>query len=190
MKKNHIYCFVLMILFCQFATLFASAQTTQPVIAYVSIEGAKSGQFKGNATTEGNEGKIECIGFRNLVTVPHDPESGKSNGKRQFTPIVIIKNIDYSSPQLLMSAFTNETLKSVVIEFTKKNSSGGQSTYYRITLTNASISQISQYGGIALSDGINLNNNGNMFEEVSISFENIAVENLVGNTSAADNWKR
>jgi type VI secretion system secreted protein Hcp len=189
MKKNHIYHFVLMLFCCQFAALFASAQTTQPVIAYVSIDGAKTGQFKGNATSEGNEGKIECIGFRYLVAVPHDAENGKSTGKRQHNPIVLIKNIDYSTPQLLQSASANESLRTVVIEFLKKSADGRQNIFYRITLTNASISQISQYGGVALADGINLNGNGNLFEEVSLTYQSITVENLIGNTSATDDWK-
>jgi type VI secretion system secreted protein Hcp len=191
MKKNHFYRVVLSALFCLFATLFASAQTSQPVIAYLSIEGAKTGIFKGNAVTEGNEGKIECIGFRYGVTIPHDVESGRSSGKRQHSPIVIIKSIDYSSPQLLQSAYSNEVLKNVTIEFLKKDREGRTSSYYRITLTNATISQISQYGGIASADNtINLNNNGGMYEEVSLTFQSIEFDHLIGNTSAVDNWNR
>jgi type VI secretion system secreted protein Hcp len=191
MKKNHFYHVVLLVLFCQFATLCASAQTSQPVIAYLSIEAAKTGIFKGNATTEGNEGKIECVGFRYGVTIPHDVESGKASGKRQHSPIILIKNIDYSTPQLLQSAYSNEILKNVVIEFLKKDREGRTTTYYKITLTNATISQISQYGGIASPDNaINLNNNGNMYEEVSLTFQSIQFDHLVGNTSAIDNWNR
>jgi type VI secretion system Hcp family effector len=92
---------------------------------------------------------------------------------------------------LLQAAYTNENLKSVVIEFHKK-SSGGQpgNITYRITLTNASISLISQYGGTALPDSNgNLVNNGNMAEEISLNFQNIVVENLIANTSATDDWK-
>src|ERR1700733_6285930 len=183
MKKYHFYHFLVLLVIFQFAALFASAQTTQPVIAYASIEGQKSGIFKGNAITEGNEGKIECIGFRYLISVPHDMESGRASGKRQHTPIVLIKNIDYSTPQLVQAAGTNEILKSVVIEFYKKTSDGRQQLYYRITLTNASISQISQYGGTALGDsGYNMNSTGNTYEEVSMTYQNIQFEHVIGNT--------
>jgi type VI secretion system secreted protein Hcp len=191
MKKNQLYRFALLIFLCLFATLFASAQTSQPVIGYVTIQGTKTGQFRGNSISEGNEGKIECIGFRYSVSVPHDTESGKSNGKRQHSPLVIIKNIDYSTPQLLQAAYNNETLKTVVIEFYKKSSNGQSTTLsHKITLTNASISLISQYGGTATPDNnSNQVNNGNLVEEISFTFQNIVFENLVANTSAVDDWK-
>ena len=191
MKKHHFYHFLVLFVLCQFTALIASAQTAQPVIAYASIEGQKSGIFKGNAITEGNEGKIECIGFRFLISVPHDPESGRSSGKRQHMPVVLIKNIDYSTPQLLQAATTNEILKSVVIEFYKKASDGRLQLYYRITLTNASISQLSQYGGTALGDsGYNMNSTGNTYEEVSMTYQNIQFEHVIGNTAASDDWNR
>ncbi len=190
MKKNHFYSFVLSVLMCQFIPLFASAQANQPVIGYVTIQGEKTGQFKGNGTSEGNEGKIECIGFRYSVTVPHDAESGKSSGKRQHSPLVIVKNIDYSTPQLLQAAYNNEVLKTVVIEFNKKSSSGQATVFYKITLTNATISLISQYGGTASADNNgNLVNNSNLDEEVTLNFQNISFENLIGNTSVRDDWK-
>jgi len=191
MKRNHFYHFVLLILLCLLIPLFTSAQTSQPVIGYVTIQGEKTGQFKGNGISEGNEGKIECIGFRYSVTVPHDAESGKSSGKAQHSPFVIIKNVDYSSPQLLQSSYNNEVLKTVTIEFSKKSSNGSASVFYRITLTNATISLISQYGGTASSDNNGtLVNNTNLVEEVSLNFQKIEVENIVGNTSAVDDWKK
>jgi type VI secretion system secreted protein Hcp len=191
MKTNHFYHFALLIFLCQFATLFASAQANPPVIGYVTIQGAKTGQFRGNSVSEGNEGKIECIGFRYSVSVAHDAESGKPNGKRQHSPIVIVKNIDYSTPQLLQAAYDNEDLKTVVIEFYKRSSTGQSTLSYKVTLTNASISLISQYGGTASPDNNgNAVNNSNLAEEITLTFQNIVFENLVGNTSAVDNWRR
>ncbi|MDB5133784.1 MAG: type secretion system effector, Hcp1 family [Mucilaginibacter sp.] len=191
MKKNHFYHFALLVLLSQFATSFVLAQTNQPIIAYVSIDGTKTGVFKGNAVTEGNEGKIECIGFRYSVAVPHDVSSGRSSGKRQQSPFVIIKNIDYSTPQLLQAAYNNETLKTVTIEFTKKSADGRQTIAYRVTLKNASISLISQYGGTASADnGVNLTNNGSLFEEVTFTFQDIQSDHLIGNTTAMDSWTK
>jgi len=189
MKKNHFYHFALLILLCLLMPLFASAQTSQPVIGYATIQGEKTGQFKGNGISEGNEGKIECIGFRYSVTVPHDAGSGKSSGKAQHSPFVIIKNIDYSTPQLLQSSYNNEVLKTVVIEFSKKSSTGQPTVFYRITLTNATISLISQYGGTASPDNGTQLNSTYPVEEVSLNFQKIEIENTIGNTSAADDWK-
>ena len=191
MKKNRFYHFAILVLLSQFATSFVLAQTSQPVIAYVSIDGIKTGLFKGSAVTEGNEGKIECVGFRYSVTVPHDLGSGRSSGKRQHSPFVIIKNIDYSTPQLLQSAYTNENLKTVTIEFIKKAADGRQTITYKVTLKNASISLISQYGGTASADnGVSLTNNGNLFEEITFTFQDIQSDHLVGNTTAMDSWNK
>jgi type VI secretion system secreted protein Hcp len=190
MKKIHFYSFMLAVVLCLFIPLFALAQTPPPVIAYVSIDGAKSGQFRGNSTAEGHEGKIECIGFRYAVTVPHDIGSGHSTGRRQHSPLVIVKNIDYSTPQFLQSAYSDEVLKTMVIEFFKKAADGRLTIYYKITLTNASISQISQYGGTSSPDGIsNMGNSTNPAEEITLTFQNITIEHLIGNTSAVDNWR-
>jgi type VI secretion system Hcp family effector len=92
---------------------------------------------------------------------------------------------------LLQAAYNNETLKTVVIEFYKKSSNGQSTTLsHKITLTNASISLISQYGGTATPDNnSNQVNNGNLVEEISFTFQNIVFENLVANTSAVDDWK-
>lgn len=191
MKRKQFYCLALLLLLSFFAIGFASAQTAPPIIAYVTIEGAKTGTFKGNAVTEGNEGKIECIGFRYSVAVPHDAASGRASGKRQHSPFVIIKNIDYSTPQLLQSAYNNEVLKSVLIEFVKKSADGKMSTFYKVTLTNASISLISQFGGTAQGDsGFNPNSTGGHYEEVSLTFQNIQIDHLVGNTSVVDGWNK
>ncbi|HEY8784303.1 MAG TPA: type VI secretion system tube protein Hcp [Mucilaginibacter sp.] len=188
MKRNQLYLFVLLILLCQFTALLASAQANQPVIAYVTIEGIKTGQFKGSGVAEGNEGKIECIGFRYSVSVPHDLGSGRNTGKRMHSPLVIIKNIDYATPQLLQAAYTNENLRSVVIEFYKKAADGRTFLSHKITLTNASISLISQYGGIVSAENSS-NNNGNGVEEVTLTFQKIEFENPVGNTMTEDEWR-
>jgi len=190
MKKIHFYSFVLPVILFLLVPLFTLAQTNPPVIAYLSVEGAKTGQFRGNSTAEGHEGTIECIGFRYAVTVAHDIGTGRSSGKRQHSPVVIVKNIDYSTPQFLQSSYSDEILKTVVIEFFKKASDGRLTVYYKITLTNASISQISQFGGISSPDGIsNTGNSTNAQEEITLTFQNITIEHLIGNTTAIDNWR-
>ncbi|TDX02095.1 type VI secretion system tube protein TssD [Dinghuibacter silviterrae] len=165
-----IYCFLLLLL----ATTVVTAQTL-PVIAYVTIQGNKQGTFKG--------GRIECVGFSYGISQPMDVGTGMVTGKRQHTPIVIVKRLDASSPQLLQAASSNESLKTVTIEFSRP---GEGKAFQTIKLTNASVVKINQYGGTASPE--KLLPNGNVLEEISFSFQKIEVTNVDGKTSASDDW--
>jgi len=163
-------------------TLFASAQS---VIAYMTIDGAKTGKFKGSSTGRGNEGKIECIGFNYSVSSPRDVASGQATGKRIHQPVRIIKPFDSSTPQLQNALYTNEVLKTVVIEFYKRSPTGMETPFYTITLANATISAIVQNGGTA-SEKVGMPNVPN--EEISFVFQKIEVNYKEGNISASDEW--
>jgi type VI secretion system secreted protein Hcp len=146
MKKNQFYLIVILVLVLQFPVLLAAAQT-DPTIAYVTIQSAKNGQIKGSATSKGNEGKIECIGFMYSVKIPRDASSGMATGKTQPGSIVLVKYFDNTTPLLMQAALTNEELTSVTIELYKKEPDGRLALSQTIKLTNAFISQISQYAG-------------------------------------------
>ncbi|HZX58203.1 MAG TPA: type VI secretion system tube protein Hcp [Mucilaginibacter sp.] len=151
MKKNQFYLLVMLVLVLQFPVLLAAAQT-DPVVAYVTIQSAKGGQIKGNATSKGNEGKIECIGFMYSVKIPRDASSGMATGKTQPGNIVLVKYFDNTTPLLMQAALTNEELTSVTIEFYKKEGDGRLVLSQTIKLTNAFISQISQFAGTISPD--------------------------------------
>jgi type VI secretion system secreted protein Hcp len=185
MKKNRHYQFLLIFLVCVLAAVYVKAQD-QPVIAYVTIQGTKTGAFKGSATIKGRQGQIECIGFTYAVTSPHDANTGQTSGRRQESPFVIVKHIDGASPELLQAAYTNEVLKTVTIEFTRGGGSGKNDIYQSIRLTNVTISRVSQYGGTTSPDKLIPNNNP--FEEIAFVFQKIEVSNVESKTTAADDW--
>jgi type VI secretion system secreted protein Hcp len=180
MKKNQIYRSLLLAGLLLTTTLFASAQS---VIAYMTINGVKTGQFKGGALTKGNENKIECIGFSYSVSSPHDAASGRVTGKRVEQPVRIIKSFDSSTPQLLQALYTNEVLKTVTIEFYKRSAAGLETPFYTITLTNATVSGITQNGGTASEKTTALPS-----EEISFVFQKIEITNIEAKTTAADDW--
>ena len=185
MKKNAYAYFSIWFLLFTFITLYVTAQPEQPVIAYVTIQGMKQGQFKGGAMGA-KQGTIECVGFSYSVQSPVDLASGMPTGKRQHSPVVIVKHLDGATPQLLQAAYSNEALKSVTIEFTKRGPDGRAMIYQTIQLSNASISRVSQYGGTASPDKL-IPNNG-ILEEISISFQKIEITNNDAKTTAADSW--
>lgn len=187
MKTKNFSLFALFFLLSLFTTLFTYAQ--QPVIAYISITGQKTGNFKGASVLRGTEGKIECVGFRYSVISPRNGTTGQVTGRATHTPVIVTKYIDAATPQLLQAVYTNENLPSVVIEFYKKSSSGQITTpYYKIKLTNASISMISQSGGTGSSD--KSSSNTTETEDISFTFQKIEIENPDAKTTAADDWIR
>lgn len=182
MKKNHVYRILLVAIVFQFAALVSSAQS---VIAVMTVDGAKTGKFKGTSTMRGNKGKIDCIGYGYQVSSPRDAATGLPNGKRQHQPIKIVKFIDASTPQFLESLYTNEVLKSVVIEFYKKEPDGRMQPTFVIKLTNATISQVNQSGGVSTPEKINP---GSVVEEISFTFQNIELTDQASKTTAVDSW--
>ena len=182
MKKKQIYRIVLLIGVSLFTSLIVSAQT---VIAYVTVTAATAGKLKGGAVSKGNEGKIECTGFRYSVSSAHDPATGQLTGRRTQQPVTIIKQFDSSTPQLLQALYTNEVLKTIVIEFYKRSPTGTEVLFYTVTLTNATISSIVQTGGTASDKA---STTGVPSEEVSFVFQKMEITNVEGKTSAADSW--
>jgi type VI secretion system secreted protein Hcp len=156
----------------------ASAATAGVVHIEMKITGHKIGVFKGDSSQKGHEDQILVSGYSFEVDSPRDAASGQASGKRQYKPIMITKELNGSSPQLLQAAATNEILTSVVINFYKSDRTGKQSNYYRVTLTDGSISSVHQY-----SSGATVN------EDVSFTFRKIEQEDLVAKTSFEDDWE-
>jgi type VI secretion system secreted protein Hcp len=146
----------------------------------VTIEGMKQGKFIGESTSKPHAGKIPALGFWYEVKSPRNVATGQASGKRQHFPVVITKEWGPASPMLFQALVSNELLKSVVFEFVQLSAQGIEDVYHQITLTNAAVSHIRQYldkpvGAFPL-------------EDIAFTFANIAIENKVGKTTAADSW--
>ena len=152
----------------------AAAAATQ---IYVKVTGAKQGVLKGDATTVARKDWIVVLQYDYELTSPRDPATGLATGKRQHKPVRITHMLDAASPQLLQAESTNEVLKTVVIEFVRPSIKGESSVYYRVTLTNASISDVTQTA-----------NDTAQTEQVSFTFQKIEQESIEGKTSWTDDW--
>jgi len=155
----------------------ASATAAGIVHMEMKITGHKTRVFVGDSNQKGHQDQILVSSYSFEVISPRDASSGLPTGKRQFKPLTITKELNGSSPLLLAALSTNETLTSVVINFFKTDKTGKQSNYYRVTLTNASISSVRQY-----SSG------GTVSEDVSFTFQKIQQDDLVAKTSFQDDW--
>ncbi len=54
--------------------------------------------IKGGCDVAGRECSIEFKGFQHNLFIPTDDATGKPTGTRQHSPMIIVKEFDYSSP--------------------------------------------------------------------------------------------
>ena len=149
---------------------------------YITINGQKQGQFKG----EGRQNQIVGVGFQYEVTSPRDAATGQATGRRMHKPVVITKEWDAASPQLFQALVTNENLPHVDLQFVRTAPDGREEAFYTIKLTNATITSIRQYTGVL--PGATNAADIHQLEEVSFTFQKIEVESTIGKTMATDDW--
>lgn len=155
-----------------------------PNAIYVIVEGTKQGVFKGENPRGDQKTAILALGFRYEVQTPRDPATGQPTGKRQHQPIVITKRLGPATPQLFAAMFSNEVLKSVVIEFARTNATGTEELDNIVTLTNATIVNIRQFTDRSLTP------DPQQLDEFSLSFQTIKIENKSGQTMGLDDLSR
>jgi type VI secretion system secreted protein Hcp len=123
---------------------------------YAAFHGTKQGTIKGGSSS--HHGWIEVLSISFGVESPLDQGTGRATGQRQHSPIVVVKQKDEASPQLLQACVTNEILNSVSLSFARPNSDGKEEVYQTIELTNGAIVGYKTFVG--------------QREEVTVKFEN------------------
>ena len=128
--------------------------------------------------------KAQIVGFETSIQTSGDAVTGMGIGKRQHTPITIMRLADGSSPLLQQATTNGELLKTVTISIDKPSARKGG--YLQIKLTNAVITGISLFAGagnpnssVAYSDPV---------EQISLTYQNIQYEYSDGKTVFKDDW--
>lgn len=156
----------------------AGAATAGVVHISMTVKGQKQGLFKGdNPAAKGGANLINVFGYQYSVISPRDPASGLPTGQRQHHPVVITHELDAASPQFFTAIATNENLVTVVINFFKSQTNGTEVNFYRVTLTNANISEFRQH-----------TSGNSVLEDISFTFQKIQQADLVAGTAASDDW--
>lgn len=153
------------------------------LVFYVTIQGSKQGQFKGESVRATAKGKIEGLAFSSELASPRDAATGQATGKRVHSPITFTKHWGAASPQLFQAAATNEVLKSVLFEFVRADKSGKEQVFQTVKLTNATISDLRRSLDEHTPDaalGI---------DQVALVFQKIEIADNAGKTSAIDDWQ-
>jgi len=136
-------------------------------------------------------GKYEAVDFRYNFKSPRDAVSGQATGKRQHEPLTLTRLVSESSPQLFAALATNDTIKSVTIDFLRVDSKGQEVLAYSIRLTNATVVTITQhfdYGdGSATARHVPAGKAA-LYEDVSFVFQKIEVTSPASKTAAMDEW--
>jgi type VI secretion system secreted protein Hcp len=163
--------------------------------AYVTVEGTKQGKFKGESPRDAHKDKFAALGINYSLQSPRDIATGQASGKRQHSPVEVVKEWGPATPQLFQACATNEVLKSVLFEFIKTDVNGAEIVYHTIKLTNATISKISYFsageggeGGETAKHTSEIDTHEQ--ERISFTFQKIEVENKIGKTSALDDWHK
>jgi type VI secretion system secreted protein Hcp len=150
---------------------------------YCTVVGAKQGQFQADPAVRGEAAQILVYALTEELNVPFDPASGQITGRRQHSPVIIVKELDKSSPQFFTAAVTNETLRTVTCTLYRSSAGGAMHAYYKIVLTNATIVAIKDSG-----DGVNGSAQGDERERISFAYQKIELTDLDSSTTAIDDW--
>jgi len=155
---------------------------------YVTIDGAKQGQFKGEAASTAHKDQIAGITIDYKVEVPVDRDSGLAAGTAQHLPVTFTKPMGAASPQIFKALTTNELLKSVQFDFVRRSADGAEQVYQTIKLTNAVVVRYRLYTPEGILSRAT-QSDAEEQEEVSLRFQRIEMVSRLGGTSASHEWQ-
>ena len=143
--------------------------------------------FANYGSIAGSGGKGRILGMKqgNKTLTPANLsfaiESGLPTGKRQHSPLLIIKESESSTPLFFRSH--NQAFPTLTLYFKKTDPQGKEQLYFTITLTNATVSIPKRY-----HPHLTEVHDTDEMEEIEFTFQKIVVQNVGGKTSATDDW--
>ncbi|MBA3709015.1 MAG: type VI secretion system tube protein Hcp [Planctomycetes bacterium] len=150
---------------------------------YIAISGTKS-TFKGESSRTKYADQMEGFYYESAIGSPRDPLTGQASGRRRHTPVLIRKKIGASTPLIAKALCTNEVLKSVVFSFVRTAPDGSEKTFFKVTLTNATVASAK----LLVPDSSLTEARQEFYEEVSFTFQKIEWNHIEAQTMAIDDW--
>ncbi|HSO84328.1 type VI secretion system tube protein TssD [Thiocapsa sp.] len=132
-------------------------------------------------TGELMDASVPVDAFSGGIIGSYEPASGLPTGKRQHRPATILKKLDALSPALFQAAVTNRTLAAVECSFYRNAPRKTKQLYYRITLTQPRIVDLS-VSGAGPTDTV-------ARETVQFVYHKITLEDVLTGTVAEDFWE-
>jgi type VI secretion system secreted protein Hcp len=167
--------------------------------AYVKFTGQKQGPFKGGGITiKGHTDQSIVFGIDLDTQVPADLSTGLATGKRQHSPLILVKPIDAATPQIFQALVTNEVLKTVEVDLSQTNVVGQNANFFTYKLTNAQIIDVHHslttpcVGSApcrATGPDGNIVGPDEPTETVALTFQKIEITYVNGGVTASDDWQ-
>lgn len=152
--------------------------------AYLWLKDDGGALIKGGVDVLNRESSIEIKGFHHNLMIPTDNATGKVTGTRMHSPMLLVKEFDYSSPYLYKAVSTGQNLTSAEIKWYKINNAGQEVEYFNIFLEEVRIVSISP--SMASPD----NPNENHMETLEFRYEKITWKHCDGNIMHTDAWNQ
>ncbi|MCS4271010.1 MULTISPECIES: Hcp family type VI secretion system effector [Raoultella] len=152
--------------------------------AYLWLKDDGGALIKGGVDVLNRESSIEIKGFHHNLMIPTDNATGKVTGTRMHSPMLLVKEFDYSSPYLYKAVSTGQNLTSAEIKWYKINDAGQEVEYFNIFLEEVRIVSISP--SMASPD----NPNENHMETLELRYEKITWKHCDGNIMHTDAWNQ
>jgi type VI secretion system secreted protein Hcp len=128
-------------------------------IGYIQFDG-----IKGEAQDSGHKDWVKVLTVSQIITRPVASTAGslRSHERATVGDVVIVKEVDKSSPPLYEHACDGKHIAKVVIELTTSVGAGKDATFLKYTLENVIISSVSMNGsggagGHRPSESVSLN---------------------------------
>lgn len=151
-------------------------------IIYLSITGNKQGLISRGASTIDSIGNKYQIGHEDEILIFEFSSNISISQNVSFQPIDIRKPIDKSSP-LLAQALTNNEILTCNFSFYRTSMSGGVELYYKIKLTEASITNLNCFYPNSVT-----HNDSQPEESLSIRYKSVVWEHVTAGTSSYSIW--
>ena len=142
--------------------------------------------IKGGCDVKEREYSIEFKGFHHNLSIPTDNGTGKPTGTRQHSPMMIVKEFDYSSPYLYKAVASGQNLKSAEIRWYKINDAGQEVEYFSMMMENVTVISI---GPVMYDVKSQYGEKRNHLDVVELMYEKITWRYADGNIIHSDSWK-
>lgn len=152
----------------------ALADQTGPVPTTVhsvdeALQSAPGANVVHGGSILGNGRSFEVLAFDFGTETPRDAATGQASGKRQHSPVTLVREVDSASP-LLLQALAGGTVSLVV----------GADTFI--------LHGVNVVSSKSLVLGTTKSADTNELERISFTFQKIEVSNPPGKKSASDDW--
>ncbi|ELY2495980.1 type VI secretion system tube protein Hcp [Cronobacter muytjensii] len=152
--------------------------------AYLWLLDETDQPVKGSVNIHNREGSIEILEFMHSVDLPVNRLTSKITSKRIHSDIALLKEIDIASPYLYRAVTTGRKFNKAELKFYKININGHEEEYFRITVENAIINEMTS---LMMDDKDPLFGKHNHLEAFYISYEKITWHYIDGNIIHSDN---